>query len=344
MVLGIVIYLVIIVLLFFGCKPNPDNPDYLSRNTGIHIRGVCCLMVLLGHLFGGVKGLSWYYADQAGACGVAVFYFLSGFGLIKSMNPTYMRGFLKRKLPKLWIPVAFLAVVYYIIYNYLIPYETDAYSGIRNLFFSSLHGDTIVCGSWYIIAISWLYLAFYGAYRYTFGRGREDWRLFICVVLIAYLIYLVRVFVEGSGFIWMYTPHMFIVGMIWSINEKKILSDKKVIGILFILALLGIIIAGFIEARSRGGHVLATIMYSSGFAFVMIFITRNLRIGNRITDFIGRNSFGIYLTHQLMIYILDRSINNVMVWLIASVVSSIVIGSAFNAALNRIYRRIGISK
>ena len=342
MLYGLILYLIIIILLFIGCRPSPGNPDYLSRQTSLHMRGVCSLMVMLGHLIGDYKGLSWFYGSQAGTCGVAVFFFLSGYGLIRSMNGRYMQGFLKRKFPKLWIPMIILTVVYYVVYNYLVPYPTDAYSGIRNLVVSLLHGDMIVSGSWYIVALSWLYLAFYGAYRYTFGRDRKDSIIFVSIIGIAYLLYLVRVFTEGSGFMWVFTPHMFIVGLLWGLNEEKILKDKRTIDIPFVLAVAGIVIAGMIGTRSRGCHVLGTVMYSTGFAFVMLFISRHLRIGNRITAFIGRNSFGIYLTHQLIIYIVDRMIEDTVVWLVVSIAVSIAVGCFFDNVLNRLYKRIGI--
>ena len=343
MLYGIILFLIIMILAFWGCRLKPDNPDYLSRETCVYLRGICCLMVILGHLIGDYKGLSWFYGSLAGTCGVAVFFFLSGYGLVKSMNSRYMKGFLKRKLIKLWVPLIILTVIYYIVYNYLVPYETDAYSGFRNLAVSFLHGDMMLQGGWYIVALSWFYIAFCGAYKYTFGRGSQDRILFVSIIGIAYLLYLVRIFVEGSGFMWVFTPHMFIVGLIWSLNEDKILNDKRIINTLFIIAVVGIIIAGMIGTRSRGFSVLGAILYSSGFAFAMIFISRNLKIGNRITASIGKNSFGIYLTHQLMIYIFDRLIDNTLIWLIVSIVSSIVAGCIFNMLLNKLYKRIGIS-
>lgn len=340
MVYGVILLSLIFVVSAIGAGSKPGNPEYLSKDTGLHLRGICCLMVVVNHHFVDFKGLSWFYANQSGACAVAMFFFLSGYGLIRSMKPEYMQGFLKRKIIRLWTPVIILSVISYVIYNYLIPYETDAYRGFHNLFRSLLHGDTLIHGFWYVIALTWFYIAFCGAYHYTYGRGRKDRRLFLSIIIIAYLIYLVRIFAEGSGFIWVYTPHMFIAGLIWSFYEERLIKDNRILGVLATVSILGIVVSGIIESRSKGLRVLGTIMLAMSFVFLMLFILRNVQIGNRFTAFIGKRSFGIYLSHQLTIYILDRYIEDVLVWLIVSIPMSIVIGCIWDLVFSEINKRV----
>ena len=340
MIIGVGLYTVIAVLLFAGSSRQDDVNDQLSKRTGVHLRAVSCLMVLVGHLFAARGSITWFYADQAGACGVAMFFFLSGYGLVKSMGEDYMRGFLFKKAVKLWVPIILLFPVYYLLYNYLILYPTEAYRGIINLAISTFHGDTIIQGSWYLITLSWFYLAFWGAYKYTFSRGRRDWKIFCVIIFIAYLLYIARVFTEGAGFIWMYTPHMFIVGMLWSINEKKLKEARILRLVLFLIAIAGIVLAGRLEIRSRGGYVLATILLSSGSVFVMLFVTMHLRIGNKVTELIGRHSFGIYLIHWLFYYSLDRFLDNTILWLILSLALAIGVGIPVDIGVGNLSRSI----
>ena len=105
----------IALIPFFLLVPSAGTDDFYStteRSVTNRFRGFFALLVILHHMTQRVnaKGLMWIYFD-AGFLAVAMFFFYSGFGLMKK-GISQRRGFFRKRLPKLLIPYVVMMAVY----------------------------------------------------------------------------------------------------------------------------------------------------------------------------------------------------------------------------------------
>ena len=100
----------------FGTKDFHD--DYASLDTMKSLRGFAAIGVILHHIsqediFQEMKVLSGFV--NAGAYFVALFFFCSGYGLIKSLKTkeNYLKGFVKKRIVKAIIIPFYVNVLIY---------------------------------------------------------------------------------------------------------------------------------------------------------------------------------------------------------------------------------------
>lgn len=209
----------ILILLLPGMKPERNNGEYLSRNTCSNLKGLAAVMVVIGHLFNddSTKFPPTVFC-QFGTMAVGLFFFISGYGYAdKDLTFRY----LKRKIIDLWLPVLLISPVYYLCYNYITPYGNGQYDGLK-VFESMLRGNPLVRVSWYTTALSFLLIALALSKALCRKGSSKSNAMFWCFMVIAYQMYITVVFVAGYGRWWIYTPHMFILGIIWKRHEAKL--------------------------------------------------------------------------------------------------------------------------
>ena len=109
MILSWITYGLLVLVILYGGKfafgKNKFNDDFLSLEATKCLRGLAAIGVILHHIsqesaFQKVRELSIFV--NAGFYFVAIFFFCSGFGLIKSLKskPNYFDGFLKNRVLK----------------------------------------------------------------------------------------------------------------------------------------------------------------------------------------------------------------------------------------------------
>lgn len=104
-------------LLFYGSKIYGDEEckDPLSYEKTLALRGICAVEIVIGHIGVVSKSPVLFLNRKAGILIVGLFFFLSGYGLMYSMQKkkNYMRRFIKCRIPKLLFP----AIPVYVIYS-----------------------------------------------------------------------------------------------------------------------------------------------------------------------------------------------------------------------------------
>ena len=100
------IYLLLISLLFNKDinKSTINNKCLITENTSLSLKAICSFMVIMQHLaFNINRGNYLYIFEKSGKYAVAVFFFLSAYGIFKSIinNKNYMNNFIKKRLTKI---------------------------------------------------------------------------------------------------------------------------------------------------------------------------------------------------------------------------------------------------
>lgn len=128
--------------------PREQNTILFDRNVTDMLKFVSCLMVAMSHYSGyalanGISSSIIYQAIAAigGYLGVAVFFFLSGYGLMMSDQKHHLGfgDFLKRRLSKTWLPAVLVSAIWL---------------GI-NMVIMSNGGGNLLCNQHYLLGVIW---------------------------------------------------------------------------------------------------------------------------------------------------------------------------------------------
>ena len=175
-----VVYALILVLILWGAKfagKGQFNTDFMSLEVTKCLQGICSVCIICHHLsqtgaFKQAGELSLF--ENVGVCFVGIFFFCSGYGLIKSMQskPAYMNTFLKKRLPAVIIPFYTMTAAFAVY---------DIASGVHMSVLQwilSLSGLILINShAWYIIEIVLLYIVFY----FSFTKAGSEKKAFTIV-------------------------------------------------------------------------------------------------------------------------------------------------------------------
>lgn len=167
----------------FG-KRDEFNDDFLSPEVMKSLRGFAAIGVILHHI-----SQEWTFQESgiltpfvnAGAYFVAIFFFCSGYGLLKSLDTKkdYFKGFIKKRVVRaIVVPFYVNAVIYALFYAVAkIPLEPAQW--VTNLLGITMMNQF----AWFPIVLVILYLLFYFCFRFIKNRPVCFVIIFICMVL-----------------------------------------------------------------------------------------------------------------------------------------------------------------
>lgn len=215
MYLTYVVYALCILLLiwggkFAGFKKNSFHENSSSLEVMKSLRGFAAIGVILHHIsqeevFQNANIAKGINAPgelgifvNAGYLFVSIFFFATGFGLIKSLDskPDYLKGFMKKRVLKVLIIPYYVNVLLFAIYHLIARHQMPLAHWITNLTGLTLMNDF----GWYPIVAALLYTAFYIFYKNIKNQK-------ICFCLMALVIILMGLFFCVNGhFAWWAGP------------------------------------------------------------------------------------------------------------------------------------------
>ena len=208
MYLTYAVYALCIALLiwggkFAGAQSGQFHEDSTSLAVMKSLRGFAAVGVILHHIsqedafqWAGGQGKPGELAlfVNAGYLFVAIFFFCSGYGLIKSLEtkPDYLDGFIKKRVVKTLVIPYYVSVVIYGLFRFLCGERFPAAQWLTNCL-----GVTMMnVYAWYPDIAVILYLAFYFIFRNIQNRR-------LCYVLMACIIVLLGIaFCFNGHFAW----------------------------------------------------------------------------------------------------------------------------------------------
>ena len=186
-ILRTAVYYFFFMLLFWGSSSKLGrkefHDDYTSLDTMKSLRGFAAIGVILHHIsqeeiFQTRKVLTPFV--NAGAFFVAIFFFCSGYGLLKSLDTKqhYLKGFIRKRIVKAIVVPFYVNVLIYALYQYfLVKVKWGKIQWICNL-----SGLTMMNAyAWFPIVLALLYLFFFLFFRFIKNRP-------ICFLLMAAVI------------------------------------------------------------------------------------------------------------------------------------------------------------
>lgn len=303
-----VLVILFILVILFGIKFTKDNEEYLSLKTCNSIRGILALIVLFHHIAQRIdSGFLFFEFANLGFLPVSVFFFFSGYGLMKKhiSEENYSKGFIKKRIPSLLIPYVIVIFLYWLMY----ACYGDVYS-IGDMIEILSRGYIIASASWYIVDIIILYFVFYLSMKLF---KKNNWLIILSNVLFNILLMVLFKNI-GWGEYWYNTILISNLGMFWAFKEENII---KFINKSYYLVLPMIVLLFGVLWTNRSlivkllnfdfSSVLVTTIIGILFTLIVLFISRKFIIGNKILDFVGKISLEVYLLQGIFVYIFIKS-------------------------------------
>lgn len=319
-------------LLLLGSMEKADGFfDPTERSIANRYRGFFALIVILHHIAQRVAdgGMLYMYLD-AGYLAVAVFFFYSGYGLMKK-GISQKKGFFKKRLPKILFPYVITMAIYWRIY--LINGDVK---DIGSLFSEHYQSDRGISFLWYVfVYLSWI--AFFGL---SLRVIKEDKRILgvSCLFAVGVILFCLLTI---PYFFWVYDTILLIpVGCAWQCYEKNIVGWIQKHYYLFLV----VCFMGFIGSCIARMHpvLLVPAYMCSAILFVILLnvVTMKLRLQGKILSFLGAISYEIYVLHGIPITFLKDVIPSEALWTVSVLLTTMIGAYVMHEIGNRTWNRL----
>lgn len=332
----IVFFVVIIVLILFGCKYSYFHDDYMGRVATISVKGIFAMIILLSHMRGYITietmpdRLYETVLNFIGQLMVALYFFYSGYGIIESYKnkPSYVSSFPKNRILKTFIHFD-MAVFLFFIYSLI---SSQTYPQV-NYFLCWVGWESIGNSNWFVFDILLLYIFSYVSMKLGKTGGVK---LVIAIVFLLTVLLWTLLYISHRGSWWYSTLLCFPLGIIYSYMKSGIDQGIKrnIWNYHLSLAVLTII---FVVCRMFRNSLTISIE-ACVFCLIVTLFTMKISIGNKILYWIGVNAFSIYILQRLpMMFFANIGLNeNNMLYALAVIPTVMIIACGFTQITERI--------
>lgn len=322
-----------LIVSFFRVKHGCQLREFDKKAT-MPLRGLMALLVVSGHLVGhGIFTIEAMRAISWARPAVGTFFFLSGYGMTKSLGGggKYLRHLIPRTCVKLFVPLACIMAIKGL---YMVAIGTF---DVRSLFETYLNGKTPLCEhSWYVFELFFFCICFYLA-----GMFVNDGRLFAGFLFVSTIVLhvVLRYAFKWPSWWWVHA-FAFPVGSMFARHEMVVLDRIKRHGsVIFLVGLCAWTM--LVGLRFLWGGYGSEVVFSGLIGvFVAICSYCTPLPQTRFMMLLGAVSYEIYLTHgEVRIVLAKRLLGlNIDTNLCATIIliASIVVGFAFDSLRRKV--------
>lgn len=334
-------YPILLLVLLWGaklCDFKKWNDEFMSPSQTKALQGFTALCIMFHHI-GQKTCASWLHPKliipgleifvPIGYYFVGIFMFCSGYGVYKSYKtkPNYLKGFVGRRIFPLILAYYSTGIIF-LIARVLLKEKMDVPQFLYYLFGLQLSNPN----TWYVIAMPFLYLCFYLAFK--FCKKERTAILLVCVMVFLYT--LLGTFIDHNnwwmrGEWWYNSVHFFTIGLLFARHEGKLLPVIKKYYYVFLIVCLVLVLPlyglseyaqGTFSYYGENFHapdkvfrrwvcLASQIACSCAFVFSVFLLGLKVKIGNRFIRFMGTITLEFYLIHGLFLELFSYSFANV---------------------------------
>lgn len=270
---------------------------FLDVDNTNQFRALCAMAILFHHMSQrGFDNLFYVIFNRIGCLIVAIFFFLSGYGLYcshSSSGEKFKKGFGKR-LVRLIIPFVITLIL-----QAVTKYYIGTYKGIRYRFEEWKYGRTL--GVWYVYELIFIYFIFYVIFCCVKINKKYQIILNFCIIII----------LCGSlAFLgwqeWWYNACLaFPIGVCFAYKRSILIERLESIGKCGLCSsLLALIYCclRYVNTNFTGGvQFITEIMAPTMFACCVICFFYNFTLYSKILKILGRISYEIFLSQFIFL-------------------------------------------
>ncbi|QVI33884.1 acyltransferase [Lacticaseibacillus chiayiensis] len=206
--------------LFASIRPSQNLKDgHLGKSATNNLKGISIIFIILHHInqdLNGVNGT--FFASRltvAGRLGVAIFFFVSGYGIMRQYQikgPNYLKNFLSHRL----MPIVMLYLLAMILI-FPIKHQLTGFT-FSQAAISMTNGAPFVDDSWFVLSIIFFYLVFWLGMQISRGHSLP---LFAILFLLTSL-YTVYIWDKGMGEWLINAAFVFPTGVLFAFYEDRL--------------------------------------------------------------------------------------------------------------------------
>lgn len=325
-----ILFTICFAILYVISLTRKSPITILSRDKSNAVKGVFAILIVFHHFSTTCDISSFSEFRQWGAIIVSVFFFMSGYGLGRSITlkgMAYLSNFLSHRLWKsVILPYAIALIIFLVYLNVDVP---DA---------STLVGDwsrgfTLLPNAWFIVALALMYLGFYFINK-TSGRCH------VVKMFLYTLVYIIIVYSIGFERCWYVSVIMFPLGMLYAEKENELVTlfNRYKARIWLIPLMMGITGICFIMQT-----VVLSIVAFMALTIALVFVmtsTEVERIGKiGVFSFLSAISYEIYLCHGVAMKMCRGEYLNISddwMFVIAVVALTLILASVVKYIVSRL--------
>ena len=303
------------------------NAAYLAPANTNALRGIMAIGVVLHHLAEHCHSgrlFHYMYLDGIGYLLVAVFFFLSGYGLMvqfgKKGTP-YLKSLWSKRI-LFFVIVFVLDMALYIVFHLL----NGKACTVRTTYSWLMTGHVPALSAWYLVAQVVFYVFFWLAFSRIPVQRWAVTGLFVLVLGISGVWLLL-----GYPQYWSYSNLAFCTGVLWALKRDAIETFCKQHYWIALLCATGLFVlfSGIpLAVKGRQVYVACRMVSSTLFAVWIIVLLQKITFVGMLWQKVSIFSLEIFLLHGL-VYRLLRSnmirIDNETLWVVMTVVISVLI-------------------
>lgn len=337
----IIIAIILLSMVIYKTRKLEEGENGLSYENSCAIKGISAILIVLHHLTYKLNRTTLNYKvfNKIGFIPVAIFFFFSGYGLMKNFikDKNYLKGFLKNRTIKLLIP--FIATnIIYIAVNILLGEQYNLIQTIKYIFGIKLINEY----AWYVVSVFVLYIAFYISFKFF------DKKSGIAVITAFTILHMIVNMYKYTIFKpWLFGSTLsFLIGIYFANAEEKIV---KLINKKYIINLIISIVLFLIALKFSVDITMNTILYKP---FVLIFlgvsytilniiVFQKIKIKNKLTIFLGSISYELYLIHKLVIDLTYKyiGVTNKYIYITVCLLVSIFLAYILNLVFKKVRKK-----
>lgn len=333
--------IVLIIILFFvsiyGVKFTSIgyNNDYISPLRTNAIKGIFAVVILFSHMRGYIildgslydRGYE-IILNWIGQLMVAIFFFYSGFGIIESLKvkDNYGQTFFRRRILKTLVHFDVAVFLFWVLSLILGQYySTDEY------LFSWVGWTSIGNSNWFIFDILILYSITWVAIKL---KHQNHLQIAVIVMLLTALLWgILRICRTGSPW-WVDTLLTYPAGMFFSVFRNRIenfMSNNKYYWLSFFAIAL---VFFLLKLKYKVGSDIYGVC-SCLFSALIVLSSAKLKVDNVVLQWLGRNSFAIYVIQRWPMILLSYFGINETKWLfvVLAIPAALLVAWLFNKVL-----------
>lgn len=343
MVLYLILFIILIMTMYCVRINTGNFTAALSYDKSNAMKGILALVIVFHHLvlesnisFIGLEVFK-YIAFPL----VSVFFFFSGYGLVKSYYKNGGQIFLKqyaiKRMTRLLIPYI-IVIIYYGLYKYFRePAAFNPGDFLTDVFLAREIGPL-----WYMTVILFVYALFGVCFKYLKAVTARR------AILAATVVYIFSCIAFSAPSQWYSSIIGFYVGILYGMNEKKVtdsIHDRYFVK-LFLLFFGFVILFGLrlvVSSRITDSEILHGPFRSAidiVFILFLISLFEIIEIKKNAMLFIGKISYEIYLIHPFIIYSLAKKILDDEKYSLIAFLCSILLAYILNVINVRLSKNI----
>ena len=271
------------------------SSDKLKKMNGL--RGLLALEIVIGHSIRYSGGILFPFGKFM-ICGVALFFFVSAWGLVLSYSskPNYldMHYFLSKPVYLFLVAVSIYAISVAI--DFVLPQDLGFVASLGSLY------GFFVYTNWYIWYQILFYLLFWFTYRYLYR-----WR--VAIIAIVTVVLVIAAYAMGWADSWMLTQFAFPAGIVFAENYER--ASEFVAswrGKALIVVLVGFGLGALFLPME--GFVATVLMRNSiclGAVMIMLYICEiGWLINNPVSRFLKKYSLEIYVSQFVWLFYIEN--------------------------------------